>query len=152
MMAPPVSGRVEIGSIRAEWLLGEKASGGRIGAGAAAAAQCLIAALAALALERIGVPQLLEHRRVVPDVLEVMLPRVAGADRQVAARIHVAFVGDEAHRGTGQAAAGHADRCCPCPPPCSSDGAALARVPGAMNVPLMSPLRRSLSRRWARIR
>jgi hypothetical protein len=45
-----------------------------------------------------------------------------------------------------------AERCCPCPPPCSSDGAALARVPGAMNVPLKSPLRRSLSSRCARMR
>src|SRR5476649_1103569 len=107
MTAPFLRLFFEIRAIRTERLLREKTSRRRVGTGAAAAAQRLIAALAALPFERVRVAQLLEHRRVVPDVLEGGLPRAAGADREVTAGVDIAFVGDEADGGAGEAAARH---------------------------------------------
>src|SRR5437868_6608443 len=99
--------RIGSGLIGAERFLGEERSGGGIGARAAAAADRLVAAFAALAVVGARVAQLREHARAVPDVGKPLDARVARADRQVAARIDFAFVRHEADAGAGEAAARH---------------------------------------------
>src|SRR5262245_168790 len=85
---------IEVGAVGTERFLGQKRAGGGVGAGAAAAANPAVAALAALPFERARIAELLKHGRVVPDGPEALHARVAGADRQVAARIDAPFVGD----------------------------------------------------------
>src|SRR6185503_14600883 len=86
---------VEVGPVSTERLLGEKASRGRVSARAASAADCFEAALAALAFVGLRIAKLLKDRRIGPDVGERLDTRVAGADRQIAARIDLADVRDE---------------------------------------------------------
>src|SRR5262245_24741339 len=98
---------IEVGAIGAERFFGEKRSGVRVGPGATAAADGAVAAVAALAFERVRIAQLREHGRVAPDVAELLTAGVAGGDGQVAARVDLSFVRHEADAGAGQAALCH---------------------------------------------
>src|SRR5207247_3605220 len=139
----PRPDRIQIRTIRTERLFGQKRTGRREGTRAAAAADRAIAAHPAFALERRRIAQLLEHRRVSPDVGKPLHARVAGRDRQIPAGIHTPLVRDEADARPRQAARVMADRCWPwCPPPRTA-GAAFALVPGAMKVLVRSPRLRS---------
>jgi hypothetical protein len=118
---------IEIGPVGTERLLGEKAAGRGVRSRAAAAAQRLIAALAALALERVGVSELLEDRRVVTDVLELTS---TGAPALPACAAKFLYPRSEMSRppcGRRQPRV-MADRCWPCPPPLRRDSAAGARA------------------------
>src|SRR5215831_7533084 len=98
---------IEVGAVGAERLFGQERAGRGIRPRAAAAANRVVAAIVALAFERLRIAELLEDRRVVPDVLERLHARVAGGDRQVPAGIDAAFVRDEADARAGEAAARH---------------------------------------------
>src|SRR5581483_12004949 len=98
---------IEFRTIGAERFLGEEAAGRGIRARTAPAADGDVAAVAALAFVLVGIAQLLEHARVVPDVGEPLDARVAGRGRQVPAGIHRPFVRDEADARSRQAAARH---------------------------------------------
>src|SRR3954470_2100134 len=91
--------------IRTERLFREERSGRGIGTGAAAAADGAVPARAALAFVALEVAQPREHRRSVPDLGERRRARVAGADRQISARIDDAFVRHEADARAGEASA-----------------------------------------------
>src|SRR5262245_52822556 len=96
-----------IGAMCAERFFGQKRSGSSVGSCATAPATRVVTALAAFPLQRVGIAQILEHQRLVPDVLEALDSRVAGTDRQIAARVDPAFVRDEADARASQAAARH---------------------------------------------
>src|ERR1051326_8416477 len=96
-----------MGAIGAERFFSEERAGRRVGAGAAAAADRFVAAVAALAFVGGRIPELCEYLRVIPDVGEALHARVAAAHRQVAARKHFAFVRYEADARARQTAACH---------------------------------------------
>ncbi len=101
----PVAGAQPARHVGAVGLLGHVVAGALEGARPAAAADPLVLAGAALALERLEVAQVGEQRRRAPDVAEGLLANVAGRLVEVAAGLHLADVRDEAEADAGQAAA-----------------------------------------------
>ncbi len=93
--------------VGAERLLGQVVAVVRERARAASAADPFVLADPALPGERGRVAQLLEHRGLRPDVGEALLADVAGAHREVPARVDVSGVGHEADGRARQAAARH---------------------------------------------
>ena len=53
------------------------------------------------------IAQFVEDRRILPDVREGLFAQVARDHGQITAGIHFAFMRDEAHAGSGQAALRH---------------------------------------------
>ena len=66
-------------------------------AGTTSAADILVFADAAITLEKARVTELLEKRRLRPDLTQCCLSRVVGCHGEVAAGNHLSFVGHEAH-------------------------------------------------------
>ena len=84
-----------LGLVDAAGLRGQGVACDGVGAGARAAADFLVLAGAALALQLAGVAQRLENRRVAINFGERGLADVACVDGQKAAGVDVAHVGDE---------------------------------------------------------